>query len=241
MQRRWSSIRQDGFRTHCHALFVGPKVVFRVSIETTIATADEDDATWVAAVSKAKLDTFDHDMQLLAQAVAPRSVDGEFEALVNHVAAATRSVLVVADAADDARQASTDMERFVTTLLNAFGLLTSLPADSVDASVLTNDMLRFYVLLRKFLMLPDGVQHARNKLALAVLSLQDVDPPSDTSCCICLDAWEDPTLPTVKLPCEHVFHEDCVMVWMRQSVKCPVCRASIGQLPRSVPAAAMTV
>ncbi|KAG9414857.1 hypothetical protein AC1031_008271 [Aphanomyces cochlioides] len=237
MERRWSSIRQDGFITHCHALWVGTKVVYRVTIETTITLNQGHDVVWVAAVSKAKLDVLRGEMQHLLQAIetpsGQLSQDGEFESLVMHVhqavCVALERVFVDAGAAPDRKR---DMETFVTDLLKAFGLLTSMSIDSVEESVLTNEMLRFYVLLRKFLMIPDDVQHARNKLALAVLSLEDVETGAeqDGCCCICLDAWEDPSLPTVKLPCHHVFHEGCVMAWIRQSVKCPVCRAPVGQL-----------
>ncbi|ETW03102.1 hypothetical protein H310_05528 [Aphanomyces invadans] len=241
MERRWSSIRQDGFKTQCHALWVGPKVVYRVTIETTIMNDSQQDVLWVAAISKSKLQIFQHEIMPLLQAndtsMGPRSHDGEVEALMNRVDEEVQRVLggIFTDSTTDHK--GENVESFVTSLLNVFGLLTSIPLDNIDTSLLTNEMLQFYVLLRNFLAIPDGVQHARNKLALAVLSMKDVeDLPGNCcngSCSICLEPWDcTPNLPpTVKLPCDHVFHEDCVMVWVRQSVKCPVCRAPIGQIP----------
>ncbi|ETV74765.1 hypothetical protein H257_10844 [Aphanomyces astaci] len=242
MERRWSSIRQDGFIAHGHVLWVGPKVVYRVTIETTIMLDNGEDVMWVAAISKSKLEAFQHEIQSLLRAIdtptGPRSHDGEVEALIRQVQQEVNRVLGAnfADAAVNHKGAN--IESFATSLLNVFGLLTSMPVDYVDTSLLMNEMLRFYVLLRKFLGIPDGVQHARNKLALAVLSMKDVDDAPgicwDGCCSICLEAWDNvPNLPTVKLPCDHVFHEDCVMIWIRQSVKCPVCRALIAQLSLS--------
>ena len=45
----------------------------------------------------------------------------------------------------------------------------------------------------------------------------------NTSCCLCLEGYyqgEDIT----RLKCKHVFHLDCVRVWVMRSNTCPLCR-----------------
>jgi hypothetical protein len=55
------------------------------------------------------------------------------------------------------------------------------------------------------------------------------------TCAICLeddDTQEDQetkeTELRVCLPCEHVFHENCLMEWVKVRASCPLCRSQIG-------------
>ncbi|OQS06891.1 hypothetical protein THRCLA_01083 [Thraustotheca clavata] len=230
MQRRLSNLQQDGYMTQCHVLYVGSKLVYRVTIQTPVAWG----LTWVAGVSKVKLDTFYNNIQQLADTIraspAGISEGGHVESLIEYV----YDVAVKIHGSNVANgECTQQVEQFVLEMLSAFTFLTSIEAADINATAMANEVLRFYILLREFLMIPDDVQSARNRLTVAVMSLTDVSPPQQPGgCSICLETWqsiEESNLPTVKLPCNHVFHEECVMEWIRQSAKCPVCRANIGQ------------
>ncbi|EQC39252.1 hypothetical protein SDRG_03457 [Saprolegnia diclina VS20] len=236
MQRRLQSLRMDGYATQCHALYVGAKLVYRVTIQTAIAP----NATWVAGVSKAKLEAFRVQLARLVEAMhtdptEPWSADGHIERLLEHVLdiATKLHATTFAASTDDDRDL---VERFVFEVLSAYTLLTSLEVADVSASALANQVLHFYVILREFLMIPDDVTSARNRLAIAVMNLTDIEPPTALGggCSICLEPWQHanvPALATVQLPCGHVYHEECVIEWIRQNANCPVCRAVIGPVP----------
>ncbi|XP_028761753.1 E3 ubiquitin-protein ligase RNF133-like [Neltuma alba] len=42
-------------------------------------------------------------------------------------------------------------------------------------------------------------------------------------CAICLEDFE-PREEVMLTPCKHVFHEDCIVPWLRSKGQCPVCR-----------------
>ncbi|OQR93553.1 hypothetical protein THRCLA_08422 [Thraustotheca clavata] len=50
----------------------------------------------------------------------------------------------------------------------------------------------------------------------------------DDACCICLEEY-DGSKELIQAKCAHVFHEDCLLEWVRQNStnKCPYCRAPI--------------
>lgn len=48
---------------------------------------------------------------------------------------------------------------------------------------------------------------------------------SSEDCIICMDAIE--TGRALTLTCSHVFHEDCINVWLINHSDCPVCRATV--------------
>lgn len=93
--------------------------------------------------------------------------------------------------------------------------------------------------LEKFLDLPDKQRDVQRRQMAAVLALEDVDvEPNDAdgqpvrTCCICLNDIEDDAgargSALVQLPCQHHFHEDCVIDWYNTSITCPLCRDSCG-------------
>ncbi|KAH6607848.1 hypothetical protein Trco_004161 [Trichoderma cornu-damae] len=53
-----------------------------------------------------------------------------------------------------------------------------------------------------------------------------LDGDSKTECTICIDDMKVGDLAAF-LPCKHWFHEECVVLWLKEHNTCPVCRASI--------------
>ncbi|KAK9684603.1 hypothetical protein RND81_10G220200 [Saponaria officinalis] len=60
----------------------------------------------------------------------------------------------------------------------------------------------------------------------AVDELERVDDVEEGDCVVCLEGLmekkEDDVV--VKLPCQHEFHEECIVTWLRNSHVCPLCR-----------------
>jgi hypothetical protein len=45
----------------------------------------------------------------------------------------------------------------------------------------------------------------------------------DKQCCICLDEYQPDTIVHM-LPCNHIFHRDCISEWFQKQLKCPLCQ-----------------
>ena len=58
----------------------------------------------------------------------------------------------------------------------------------------------------------------------AVMQAPEVEVPPDTECAICLESEEGAWR---ALPCEHVFHKDCLLRWLRCGRRCPLCRMDL--------------
>ncbi|KAM3589868.1 hypothetical protein VKS41_000722 [Umbelopsis sp. WA50703] len=51
-------------------------------------------------------------------------------------------------------------------------------------------------------------------------------------CAICTEDYV-PQEEALKLPCSHIFHQDCIVPWLRMNQTCPVCRFSVESTPSS--------
>ena len=58
-------------------------------------------------------------------------------------------------------------------------------------------------------------------------------PVANDSCAVCLVQLDSakPSSPLQSLPCQHVFHSECIAEWLRQSLTCPVCRCVVPPPP----------
>jgi len=69
--------------------------------------------------------------------------------------------------------------------------------------------------------------HQRDVLSRSVVEALPRVPAGDceaTECSICLDEFDTSSL-VVQLPCQHVFHPDCVSTWLTEHVRtCPLCK-----------------
>ncbi|DAZ93357.1 TPA: LOW QUALITY PROTEIN: hypothetical protein N0F65_011883 [Lagenidium giganteum] len=132
------------------------------------------------------------------------------------------------------------LEAFVQLLVKVISCIPM--SESATAPATTSkdgeQMTILYQILRDFLEYPDKQIESETKLKLAVLSLEDVvvssksniledDEIMNECCSICLGEWNDEEcvdMNVVKLPCAHVFHEECLMEWLHSNTHCPMCR-----------------
>lgn len=57
------------------------------------------------------------------------------------------------------------------------------------------------------------------------------DDDDGKRCAICLDDFE-PMQEVMVTPCNHMFHEDCIVPWLQGHSQCPVCRFSLYEQKR---------
>ncbi|CAM9740701.1 unnamed protein product [Phaeothamnion confervicola] len=56
---------------------------------------------------------------------------------------------------------------------------------------------------------------------------RDLEAGTSPECAICYNAV-DPSLEDYMItPCDHVFHEACLVRWMQIKMECPTCRATL--------------
>lgn len=63
-----------------------------------------------------------------------------------------------------------------------------------------------------------------NNLPKEIVSQKELD--EETECVVCQDNFK-PQEEVVKLPCEHIYHEECVKRWLESHDACPICRTPI--------------
>ncbi|OQR88336.1 hypothetical protein ACHHYP_06855 [Achlya hypogyna] len=128
------------------------------------------------------------------------------------------------------------LEGFVQLLVK---IMCSFPPD-YDRDTGAGSLKELHKLLKTFLAFPEEQLHLDAKRTLAILALEDVvvattsnevnavDETAYDCCSICLGDWHEAEcadMHTVKLPCGHVFHEECVLDWLNGSAECPLCRS----------------
>jgi E3 ubiquitin-protein ligase RNF115/126 len=82
--------------------------------------------------------------------------------------------------------------------------------------------------LRKFSRFgrPPASEDVIGSLADFQISEENKDDSKLQACAICQDSFE--VGETIKrLPCEHYFHANCIIPWLKQCNSCPVCRAPL--------------
>jgi E3 ubiquitin-protein ligase RNF115/126 len=45
----------------------------------------------------------------------------------------------------------------------------------------------------------------------------------EKDCSVCKDTFNTEEI-VVKMPCKHLFHEDCIVPWLKMHNSCPTCR-----------------
>jgi len=70
---------------------------------------------------------------------------------------------------------------------------------------------------------PPTSASALRSLPRIKVTAYDIAANESTDCSICLDELVVGQ-PALRIPCGHLYHEDCVKDWLRKSNECPVCR-----------------
>ncbi|KAG5017020.1 hypothetical protein JHK85_023156 [Glycine max] len=67
-------------------------------------------------------------------------------------------------------------------------------------------------------------------------SIKDLskDQKYDLECAICLLEFEDDNMVRLLTLCCHVFHQDCIDLWLRSHKTCPVCRRHLDSPPNEI-------
>lgn len=133
------------------------------------------------------------------------------------------------------------LTEFVRKLLDTYADLTVYIHNKQPTDVeARRELCKVYEELEQFLDIPATQKDVQQRQVAAVLALQDTNVSAKDeegqmlrTCCICLnDISECPedddagAVSMVKLPCQHHFHEDCVIDWYNTSITCPLCRDS---------------
>ncbi|PIA45354.1 hypothetical protein AQUCO_01700709v1 [Aquilegia coerulea] len=63
----------------------------------------------------------------------------------------------------------------------------------------------------------------------------DAERRSYFECAVCLNEFQDEEKLRVLPSCSHVFHIDCIDIWLQSNANCPLCRSSISSRTRVLP------
>jgi len=70
---------------------------------------------------------------------------------------------------------------------------------------------------------PPASSQAVKTIPSITVTPDDLSDPTNLECCICLEKNELGSKVS-RLPCGHLFHEDCLKAWITKHCTCPVCR-----------------
>lgn len=73
---------------------------------------------------------------------------------------------------------------------------------------------------------PPAPQEAIHNLTELEINADNKSDPKLENCAICQEEFEIGEIAKC-LPCEHYFHPNCVIPWLKQCNSCPVCRAPL--------------
>ncbi|OHE91468.1 hypothetical protein CORC01_13240 [Colletotrichum orchidophilum] len=73
---------------------------------------------------------------------------------------------------------------------------------------------------------PPATEDALSKLQRKKVDKEMLGPEGKTECTICIDDFNEGDDATV-LPCKHWFHDQCVVMWLKEHNTCPICRTPI--------------
>ena len=73
---------------------------------------------------------------------------------------------------------------------------------------------------------PPASEQALDNLQRRTVNREMLEGEAKTECSICIDDMMEGQTATF-LPCHHFFHDECVVLWLREHNTCPVCRAPI--------------
>ncbi|KZL63714.1 RING finger protein, partial [Colletotrichum tofieldiae] len=73
---------------------------------------------------------------------------------------------------------------------------------------------------------PPATEDALSKLQRKKVDKEMLGPEGKTECTICIDDFSEGDDATV-LPCKHWFHDQCVVMWLKEHNTCPICRTPI--------------
>ncbi|KAM5348456.1 hypothetical protein ACJ41O_008280 [Fusarium nematophilum] len=79
---------------------------------------------------------------------------------------------------------------------------------------------------------PPATDEALRNLERKPVSKEMLGPEGKAECTICIDEMKEGDMATF-LPCKHWFHEDCVVLWLKEHNTCPICRTPIEKNDRS--------
>ncbi|OQR92343.1 hypothetical protein ACHHYP_03833 [Achlya hypogyna] len=124
-------------------------------------------------------------------------------------------------------QERTDLFKKYTTMLVALRqacVVRALQAENKDGLNAVHD------LVVDFLSIPEALWKDDIRRTIALVSPsssmeEETSSRPEDACAICLCECEDSET-LLKMPCQHVFHEECVVRWLEKTPHCPLCRQS---------------